>query len=330
MVGSDLTANVVAAYERRSGLHGRDDQTAYRLFHGYAEGRPGLTIDRLGEVALIVHKVDVEDDLAAISKALVELHPFTSVVAKAHRFLSRDSNALSVAAIHGELPSDSFEVVDQGLRFWVSVHTREHSGLFLDARQARRWLRENSGGRRILNLFAFTGSLGVAALAGGARRVVHVDSKASPLAIARENYRLNELRVDPRDFLLGNVYQHLPHARRSKLSFDGIVLDPPPQVPRRMARRRPLGQDYGQLVELVTPLMAPEGWLLCFFNRIDRSRESLEHEVLEHAGGTLEPIWRGTSGEDFPERDLERKLHLTAFVCRRRGGGSRPSSVDTI
>jgi len=315
-VDAELTANVIAAYERRSELHGRADQTAYRLFHGYAEGCPGLVIDRLGDVALITRKVDVDDDLVAISEALLEQHPFTAVVAKAHRDLSSGSAALSVRALHGELPADSFEVLDQGLRFRVSAHNREHSGLFLDARPARGWLRDNSRGRRVLNLFAFTGSLGVAALAGGGRSVVHVDSKANPLAIARENHRLNGLSVDPRDFLLGNVYQHLPHARRSGLSFDGIVLDPPPRVPRRMARRRPQGQDYGQLAELAGPLMAPEGWLLCFFNRIDRNRASLEQEVLEHAGVPLEPIWRGTSGEDFPERDPERKLRLTAFARR--------------
>ncbi len=314
--GPELIASVVAAYERRSELHGRDDQTAYRLFHGYAEGRPGLTIDRLGEVALITHKVDVEEDLAAISKTLLELHPFASVVAKADRYVSWNSTALSVRALHGELPSDSFEVVDQGLRFWISLHTRKHSGLFLDARPARGWLRKNSHDRRILNLFAFTGSLGVAALAGGAKSVVHVDSKANPLDIARENHLLNDLRVDPRDFLVGNVYQHLPHAQRAKLRFDGIVLDPPPRVPNRMARRRPQGQDYGQFVKLVAPLMAPEGWLLCFFHRFDRSRKAFEQEVLEHAGVSLEPIWRGTSGEDFPEHDLERKLRLTAFVRR--------------
>jgi 23S rRNA (cytosine1962-C5)-methyltransferase len=316
LLGPELVASVVAAYERRSEFHGRDDQTAYRLFHGYTEGCPGLTIDRLGEAALITHKVDVGEHLGAIAKALREQHGFTSVVAKANRNVNFDASALCVRPLHGELPSDCLEVVDQGLHFRVSLHTRKHCGLFLDARPARGWLRENSLDRRILNLFAFTGSLGVAALAGGARSVVHVDNKANALAIARENHLLNNLPADPRDFLLGNVYQHLPHAQRAQLSFDGIVLDPPPQVPRRMARRRPQGQDFGQFVKLVAPLMAPAGWLLCFFHRFDRSREAYEREVLDNAGISLEPIWRGTSGEDFPEHDPERKLRLTAFVRR--------------
>ncbi|MCA8959633.1 MAG: class I SAM-dependent methyltransferase, partial [Planctomycetes bacterium] len=291
-----------------------DDLTAYRLLHGYAEGRPGLTIDRYGDTALIAHKVDIADELEAIVAALRQCHPYASVIAKAHRYFNWNSTALSVTALHGELPTAPLVVIDNGLRFATTPHANELTGLFLDARAARAWIRENSMDRRVLNLFAYTGSLGVAAAAGGARSVVHVDSKKNPLQVARENHRLNDLAVDERGFLCGDVYRHLPRASKSGAQFDGIVLDPPPRVPERQRRRNPDGQDYAALVRLVIPLLAPRAWLLCFFHRFDRTRDAFEREVIEASDHTLRIEWRGTSGPDFPENDPERKLRLTAFV----------------
>ena len=171
----------------------------------------------------------------------------------------------------------------------------------------------NSSQRRILNLFAHTGSLGVASAAGGARSVLHVDSKKSPLEVAKEHHRLNDLPADDRSFLRGNVYQQLTRAKKAGVQVDGIILDPPPQLPRKFAPRPPVGQDFAQLTRLARPLLAPGGWLLCFFHRFDRTRAEFESDVQSGAGEFLEVIWRSTSGVAFPEEDPEHKLRLTAF-----------------
>ena len=305
--------DVERAYARRQALHGRTDQTVYRLFHGYAEGCPGLTVDRWGANAVIAAKKEV-GALEPLAELLATRFGFARVIGKTHRFNNWDPQATAVQALHGDLPDRPIEVRDNGLRFMATVHTGDAQGLFLDARPARTWLLENARDRRVLNLFAYTGSLGIAAAKGGARSVVHLDSKKSPLETARHNCRLNGLKPDGRSFMVGNVYQHLPRALRAGVRFDGIILDPPPRVPRGMAHRRPKGQDFTQLTGLAAPLLAPGGWLLCFFSRYDRSRAAYEAEVLENAGVLLSVLWRGESGEDFPEEDPERKLRLTAFV----------------
>lgn len=302
------------ACEQRSALHDDPDQTAYRLFHGYGEGCAGLTIDRYGDHAVVAYKTDVSDILEPVTEIVSEVAPFVSVIGKAHRYFNWHAEALSVEALRGTLPTAPIEVRDNGVRLYATPHHGEANGLFLDTRLVRGWLKENSRDRRILNLFAYTGSLGVAAAAGGARSVVHVDSKKTPLQLARENHRLNEFRADDRDFMRGDVYQHLPKAARAGVSFEGIVLDPPPRVPDRKKRRKPVGQDYAKLVKLTVPLLEPGGWLLCFFHRFDQTRASFETEVLEHAGVPLEITWRGSSGDDFPEDNPERKLRVTAFT----------------
>ena len=259
--------SVLRAMDHRRALVGDENQTAYRLFHGYAEGCPGLTIDRYGDVVLIASKIDSEDELPGLVEALVDQTRCSTVIAKSHRYFNWNARALSVRALHGELPGNPVEVRDNGLRFWATPHAHENNGLFLDARPARRWILDHSQDRRVLNLFAYTGSLGVAAAAGHARSVVHVDNKKNPLSIARENHRLNDLSIDNRGFLCGDVYRHLPRAAKSGAQFDGIVLDPPPRVPERKRRRHPDGQDFGKLTELVLPLLEDAGWLLCFFHR---------------------------------------------------------------
>ena len=305
---------VAEACDRRAELHRISDLTGYRLFHGAADGCVGLTIDRVGSLATIEARNYLEAKLPAIAQVLLERTPVTEVAVRGSSSEAAGPHPAQLRSLVGEVPTGSIEIVEHGLHFWVSPNERRESGFFFDTRPARRWLKENSEGRRISNLFAHTGSLGVAAAAGGARSVVHVDNKKSPLVVAREHHARNDLPVDDRSFIVGNVYQQLLRARRGSVELDGIILDPPPVVPRKMAPRKPVGQDYPQLASLAAPLLAPRGWLLCFFSRFDRTRAEYESDVLDHAGVPLEVCWRGTSGEDFPAIDPEGELRLTAFV----------------
>lgn len=311
---TSLADAIHAGSDRRRALHDDPEQTAYRLFHGYGEGFHGVIIDRYGDTAVLVHKVELSsEDRADAVRALLDCAPVQRVIAKVEVDTGSASAPSSVTQLCGEPLTEPIEVREQGLRFMARVHTPEANGLFLDARPARAWLRQHAAGRRVLNLFAYTGSLGVAAAAGGAKSVVHVDNKKNPLEVARQNHQLNGLPIDNRALMCGNVYEHLPRASKAGQQFDGIILDPPPQVPENTGRQRALGQDYPQLMPLVAPLLAPEAWLLCFFNRLDQTRQQLEAQVLSCAGVPLAVCWRGESGEDFPELESERKLRLTAF-----------------
>jgi len=209
-------------------------------------------------------------------------------------------------------------VVDNGLRFEVDPLSPGNAGLYLDTRPVRRWLLQNAAGRRVLNLFAYTGSLGLAAAAGGAKWVMHVEMQKRALRRLKRNYALNDLPIDDRDLVQSDLYPHLRRLAREGKAFEGVVLDPPPQVPGRGSESERRGQDFTTLVPLAADVLAPEGWLLCFFSSYRRTRTAYEAEVLAAAPYPLDVIWRGTSGIDFPEEDPESKLRVTAFS--RRGG----------
>ena len=293
------------AWSRRQPLHDDPDIDVYRIFHGYTEGQNGLDIEKFGPVARIVWKNEENLEAETLRRTLMELGDFETIAV-------RQTQRRTVECLHGEAPEEvEIDVQEYGLRFRVRPFADENSGLFLDARPARQWIREHSEGRRVLNLFAYTGSLGIAAAAGGAQTVVHVDGKRNALERARVNHTLNELPVDDRSLLRGNIYTHLPRAVRQGQRFDAVILDPPPQLPR-IKGRRPQGQDFATLARFATDLLEDEGWVLCFFNRYDKSLERYEQEVADASDGKLQPLWRGTSGDDFPEGELR----VTAWIKR--------------
>lgn len=303
----DLDALLAAAWRRRAPLHALAQAAdpaevidCYRLFHGWQEGLSGLEIDRYGDTAVIAYKPQVETraSIDAIVACLDRLHAFDSVIAKPRRG--------SPFAVRGELPSEPITVRERGLRFAIEPAQPRNPGLYLDARPARAWIRQHSRDRRVLNLFAFTGSLGVAAAAGGARSVTHVDSQRGALARCRANHILNNLRIDDRDLVRVNIYQHLRKAATRRRQFDAIILDAPPYSELSAhSDRTPGAHGLDALVELTKPLLAPGGWLLVFFHHSESTRQ-----------WDLETLWRGESDLDFPEADPLNKLRLTALQQR--------------
>lgn len=195
-------------------------------------------------------------------------------------------------------------VQEIGVRYWVEPWHAQHPGLYLDARPARHWLVENASRVRVLNLFSFAGSLGVAARFGGALSVTHVDSQKRALRRCRQNHELNEQRIDARDLVREDVFRWLRQARKRGRRFGGIIVDPPPV--REGGADRLL-----HLVSLAAPLLEPGAFLLLFLHH-DRAAVTAE-SVEEASTRELSPVWSGQSGPDFPEKRASSKLRFLAF-----------------
>ncbi len=214
----------------------------YRLLHGPAEGCPGLTIDRYGPVLLVQTwrepiSPDALDSLARIAGRVVgaELHAVWNHRGKGPRESFSDWHAIEPIE-----PATGHEI---GLAFDVRPRHRGLDPLlFLDLRVARRRVRSEAAGKRVLNLFAYTCGVGIAAAAGGAEKVVNVDFASSSLTIGRENARRNGVESvfeTWQDDVLPTARQlaglaltdrrRRPRPRPSiePQTFDLVVLDPP-------------------------------------------------------------------------------------------------------
>jgi 23S rRNA (cytosine1962-C5)-methyltransferase len=326
----ELSQRILAAWPARADLERDPELDCYRLFHGQSDGWPGLDIDRYGDAVVISHWPELAPRLGEVLGSLDRCRRFAIAVARPR---GREAgHGAAPVALRGDPPAGpTWPVREHGLRFAVDLLRAGNPGLYLDARPARQWIRAHAAGRRVLNLFAFTGSLGVAAAAGGARQVVHVDSHRGALEWCAANSALNQVAVDRRDLARMNIYQHIRRAQAGRQRYGAIILDPPPGPPlprpkdRTPGRRGPLA-----LAPLAARMLEPGGWLLCFFHRDPRERGEIEAEVAAAAGDArLELLWRGQSGADFPDPDGRRTLRVSAWTCASASESASESSSSS-
>jgi 23S rRNA (cytosine1962-C5)-methyltransferase len=161
----------------------------------------------------------------------------------------------------GEAGSE-FVVVEAGLRFLVNLEAYLDTGLFLDHRSLRTMVRGRAAGRRVLNLFAYTGSFTVYAAAGGASASDTVDLSNTYLAWAGRNFALNGL--DPRRHALirADALRWLDVARGEGRRYDLVVLDPPAfSTSKAMAGVLDIQRDHPRLVAAARALLDAGGEL---------------------------------------------------------------------
>ncbi len=121
--------------------------------------------------------------------------------------------------------------------------------------------------KTVLNTFAYTGSLGVAALAGGAARVVQMDLNRPFLNLAKTSYTLNGFPIHKEDFLVGDFWSQVSRLKRAGESFDCVFLDPP-FFSTTSKGRLDLNTDSARLINKVRPLVKDGGWLVSINNAL--------------------------------------------------------------
>ena len=160
----------------------------------------------------------------------------------------------------GAAPEGEIEVRENGLRFGVDLLRGQKGGLFLDQRDNRALVRTLAPGRRVLNLFGYTGGFSIYAAAGGARATVTVDAAAPAIAAARRNFERNRLATDGARFVAGDAFAFLERAARDGERFDIVISDPPSFAPSRRALATGL-RAYRRLHRLCAAVTAPGGTL---------------------------------------------------------------------
>ena len=151
-------------------------------------------------------------------------------------------------------------VQEAGLQFLVNLSDYLDTGLFLDHRLTRGMVREESRGKRVLNLFCYTGSFSVYAAAGGATEVMSVDLSKTYLQWAERNMQLNFGQYEGATFVHADVLQLLKTL--SPQSFDLIILDPPTfSNSKRMKDILDVQQDHAEMINDCLRLLTPGGIL---------------------------------------------------------------------
>ena len=334
MPAPQLTDLLQAAFDARQPLierlHG-EDTNAYRLFNGSTENWPGLNVDRYGDLLLIqtFHEpLDGHDRVAVENFYAAALPGLVAVYNDRSRANSRIANPLPAEVLaEAQKPREFHEM---NVRYLVQGrHAGQDPWLFLDLRAGRRRVIQEAAGKSVLNLFAYTCGVGIAAAKAGAAHVVNVDFAESSLKVGKENARLNDLPIRLRyvhsdafaamrqlagigqpGMVRGKKMPSFP--KLEQRAFDLVFLDPP-----RYAKS-PFGvvdivNDYAALMKPALLCTAAGGTLICCNNAAQISREvwADQHQrCAAKAGRTIHDFEWITPEEDFPSNDGQAPLKI--------------------
>lgn len=259
--------------------------TAYRVLHGEGDFLPGLTVDRYGDYLVAhVYTAALEPHLGAIYDALESVHAPRAIYAqRRYRPLGGEAGAREPAElVRGRAAPLEVQVQEGSLWFAVDVTAPLGTGLFPDLRLGRQVVRGLAAGRRVLNLFSYTGALSLYAAAGGAQQVVSLDLQSRAHGRARRNLQLNGMPEAGHEFITGEAISVLARMADRRRQFDLVVMDPPAFSHAR-GQSFSVQKDYRELVAAALAVCAPGALLCCASNAARFTREDMEVALGEGA-----------------------------------------------
>lgn len=284
-----------------------DGLEARRLFHGRGGTIPGLEHLTIDWYPPLLHLVCYQPIDGSLPKKLAEwlvhrLSPAPLGIILQQRHIQGSPQQL----VWGNMPKEHF-AHEKGLRYRLHFDRGQNIGFFPDMARGRQLVRTTSSGQNVLNLFAYTCSLSVAALAGGAGSVTNLDMSRNSLEWGRDNHILNG--IDPRQFgfLAHDLFKSFSKLRRLG-PFDLVIADPPDTQGNSFRPER----DWPRLLRHLPDLLRPGGELLACMAVPRLGRSFLESRVAKYAPG-CQLVAADTAGRDFPETEPDKGLHLLRY-----------------
>ncbi len=280
-----LLARLDRAFEARRPLLESGTTSAFRLLHGFVEGVPGLALDVLGHTLVAFDHTTPRGSGRLVQKATERARAFvpglTAVLWKVRK--SPDRVARCGRVVWGDEAALATTVEEEGVKYAVDLRLGHDASFYPDTRELRRLLRAESQGARVLNAFACSGSLGVAAAVGGAVRVLQLDKSSASLDLARRSTSANRLPMRRGDFRAGDVFTVAAELRKTGELFDWVVVDPP------VCSASPKGTvdlegDAGRLVDKLRPLLGDGGRMALVVNALFVPGEAVMKLVRELEG----------------------------------------------
>lgn len=242
------------------------------------------------------HQKDIEEALLEVLKIEIDHQHFKIREKQKGNEQYRPLNADS---------RDFFIIEEPPFKFLINLERYLDTGLFLDHRPLRQYLKLNSHGKKVLNLFCYTGSLSVAAAAGGAE-VTSIDMSNTYLEWAYENFLINKLEPKKHVFYQADVLKELPLRKENNESFDLIILDPPSfSNSKRMEDDLDIERDHPILIRDAMALLNPGGTL--FFSTNKRKFDL--HRIVTDTYKVKE-ISQWTIPQDFHQTNIHRAFSI--------------------
>ena len=260
----------------------REDNNAYRLVHGEGDFLPGLIVDIYADTAVIqAHSPGMHFCRMTIAECLTSINGLNikNVYYKSETTLPYKANLdQQNDYIIGSYTTNI--AIENGMKFHVDWLRGQKTGFFVDQRDNRSLLEHYSSGRKVLNMFCYTGGFSVAALRGGAELVHSVDSSAKAVALTDDNVAINFPDTDRHKAFAEGAFKFISNIEKD--SYNLIILDPPAFAKHRDALKNAL-IGYRKLNARAMEKIAPGGLLFTFSCSQAVSREQFRLAVFSAA-----------------------------------------------
>ena len=255
-------AQAVALREKLGVL---DPDGGCRLIYSESDQLPGVVVDRYADFAAVQFlSAGAELHRQTIADALLELPFINGVYERSDATVRRKENLPERCGyLAGKNIPGKIIIKENDLSFEVDLLNGQKTGFYFDLRSARAEVRRLAHGKRVLNMFSYTGGFACAALSGGAVSVTSADSSAPALEQSKRNLQLNGFTGD-HQHICADVFNLLRQLEAGKEKFDLVILDPPKLIPHKGAMMRGC-RAYQDLARLGYKLLAPGG-ILCNFS----------------------------------------------------------------
>jgi 23S rRNA (cytosine1962-C5)-methyltransferase len=243
------------------GIADNPQNNTYRLVHGEGDHLPGLIIDIYGQTAVMqAHSIGMHLMRKEIAEVLAEV--MESRVSHIYYKSETTLPFMTEDDMNGFLYGGSNDniALENGLKFRVDWLKGQKTGFFVDQRENRSLLERYSKGKRVLNMFCYTGGFSFYAMRGGAELVHSVDSSAKAIALTKENVELNFPGDARHEAYCEDAFKYL---EKAGADYNLIILDPPAFAKHRGALHNAL-KGYTRLNQKAFEKIEPGGILFTF------------------------------------------------------------------
>lgn len=289
------------AFSKRMKFYHSKDTTAFRVFNGEGDGIGGLTIDYFDEYYLITwYSRGIYAFKDNIFKAIKALVSFEGIYEK-KRFEENGMVVDEDSYVYGRKAPEPLIVKENNVNFAIYLNDGAMVGVFLDQKEVRKAIKEKySRNKRVLNTFSYTGAFSMAAAKGGAI-TTSVDLASRSLEKTTENFTINNIDPQKHEIIVQDVFLYFKHAKKEKLKFDVVILDPPSFATSK-DNKFSAARDYKDLVKTVIEITEDNGMIVASTNCATFNMEKFKrfiHEAFKESNRNYEIIEEHNLPEDF-------------------------------
>lgn len=270
---------ILKALQKREAF--RKITNAYRVVSSEADGLPGLVIDLYNNTAVFqVNTLGMDRFKNEIIDSICEIIKPSYIYEKSDSDLRKVEGLKKVSSWHGTAGKEKILIFENKAKFIVNIIHGHKTGFYLDQRKARIAFGHIAKGKRILDIFCYTGGFSVHAALNDAVEIIAIDIKDEWLAQIKENAELNNVNRKIK-FVKGNAFSVMHEFVKTKEQFDIVILDPPSFLKNKYGLQTAL-KGYLELNRLAMRLLSEKG-VLCTFSCSHHMRNEIFSDMLKKA-----------------------------------------------